>query len=94
MKNAIRNLLFISCLLFSISYDSCTLGVDYDKRNKLYPEPYFTGCTFGTSYGQRWERLGFATFSLGAVLSFAAFVVWRRKIQSENSMLSIIVKEK
>jgi hypothetical protein len=91
MKNTIRNLLFLSCLLFSIAYDSCTLGVDYDRQNKLYPEMGFSNCTFGKHYGRRWERLGFSAFSLGAIFSFTAFVALRRKKQSEDLRRSILV---
>ena len=95
MKNTIRNLLFLSCLLLAISYDSCTLGVDYDRRNKLYPEQDFSGCTFGRYYyGARWQRLGLAAFSFGAVFSFTAFIALRRKKQSEDSRRSILVAGK
>jgi hypothetical protein len=93
MKNTIRNLLFLSCLLFSIAYDSCTTGVDYDKKHRLYPETAFSGCVIYTAYGQRWERLGFAAFSLGATFSFTAFVAWRRKKQNEDLRRSILISE-
>ena len=89
MKNTIRNLLFLSCLLFSISYDSYTIGVDYDRRNEIYSYPgiCFSG---GSCYGARWEKLGYATFSLGTSFGFAAFVLWLRKKQREDSTLSIL----
>ncbi len=88
MKNTIRNLLFLSCLLFSISYDIYTMGVEYDRRNEIYSIPgvCFSG---GSCYGARWKKLGSATFSLGVVFGFAAFIVFLRKNQSEDSILSI-----
>jgi hypothetical protein len=93
MKNTIRNLLFLSVLFFSVSYDSCTLGVDYDRKYKLYPEPDFSGCMFGISYGRRWGRLGLVTFSSGAILIFAAGIAWRRKKESKDLRRSILIKE-
>ncbi len=67
MEKTIQNLLLTSCFLFVVSYDSFTLGVDYDKRYKLYPEYESSSCVINFhshsySYGRRWERLGFVTF--------------------------------
>lgn len=95
MKNAIRNLIFLSFLLFSISYDSCTAGVVYDEKFKLYPAYDEYSCTLATYYGQRWQRLGFVTFSIGTSLTLAAFIVWRRQKQKVDlqQSLSILVKE-
>ena len=93
MKNTIRNLLFLSVLFFAVSYDSCTLGVDYDEKYKLYPEYDGYSCMFAKSYGQRWERLGFVTFTAGSILLISAFVGWRRKKESEDLRRSILIKE-
>ena len=94
MKEAIRNLLFLSCFLFSVAYDSWTLGINYDKQYKLYPESNSSGCmfSFSISYGQRWERLGTVAFSLGALISFTTFLVWwdKKQKQSEESTLLVL----
>jgi hypothetical protein len=93
MKNTIRNLLFLSVLFFSISYDACTLGVDYDQKYKIYPEYDGYSCTFSKVYGQRWRRLGFATFAFGTALVISAVVSWRGKKASEDLRRSILIKE-
>jgi hypothetical protein len=84
MKQTIRNLFLVSCFLFTVSYDCCTLGVDYDKRYKISPEiDSSNSCIIsfpGTySYGRRWERVGFVTFSAGTILSIVGVICWRRK---------------
>jgi len=92
MKKAIQNLLLTSCFLFAVSYDSCTSGIDYDRQNKLYPETDYS-CVIMTVYGKRWERLGLTTFSLGTVLTFSAFIAWRRKKQSKEKSILDLVRE-
>lgn len=95
MKQTIRNLLLASCFLFAVSYDSCTLGVSYDKRYKLSPETDDYTCTLSTVYGKRWERLGFINFWAGTVLTISAFIAWHRKKQSEDkSILGLIEEDK
>ncbi len=98
MKKTIRNLLLASCFLFTVSYDSCTLGVDYDKRYKLSPESDFSySCVISFpmsyKYGKRWERLGFVTFSAGTVLLISGIVGWRRKRESENKSILRLIQE-
>jgi hypothetical protein len=93
MKKTIQNLLLTGCFLFVVSYDSCNLGVAYDRQNRLYPETDFS-CMITTVYGKRWERLGLATFSFGTILTFSAFIAWRGKKQSEEkSILDLVRKE-
>ena len=92
MKQTIQNLLLASCLFFAVSFDSCSSGVDYDKKYKLSPETDNT-CTMNTVYGQRWERFGSATFLIGTILSFSAFIVWRRKQQTEIKSILDLVEE-
>lgn len=89
MKNAVRNLLLVSCILFAASYDSCTTGVDYDNRYKLYGEYDAYSCTFSKVYGERWRRLGFVTFSLAATLTTAALLLRHRIKQNEDLRRSI-----
>lgn len=98
MKKTIRNLLLASCFLFTLSYDSCTLGVSYDKQHKLSPEiDNDYSCAFGFpasyTYGKRWERLGFLSFSAGMVLLVSGIVAWRRKRQSEHKSILELIKE-
>ena len=93
MKNTIRNLLFLSVLFFAVSYDSCTLGVDYDEKYKLYPEYDEYSCMFTKSYGQRWRRLGFATFTFGIALMVSVVISCRREKESEDLRRSILIKE-
>jgi hypothetical protein len=93
MKRTIRNLLLVSCFFFAVSYDSCSSGVNYDKKYKLHPETASYSCTMETVYGKRWERLGFATFSIGTILSFSAFIVWRRKQRSEPKSILNLMEE-
>ncbi len=91
MKDIVRNLLFLSVLFFSISYDSYTLGVEYDKKYKLYPEPYTIGCIIYLEYyGKRWERLGFSTLTLGVGSTLAILITWRRKKPVLDKKLSIL----
>ena len=89
MKNAVRNLLLLSCLLFAISYDSYTIGVDYDWRNKIpnHPKICFSG---GSCYGERWEKLGSVSFYSASIFSLAAFVLWLTKKQSKDSATTIL----
>lgn len=96
MKSAIRNLIFLSILLFSVSYDSCTSGVAYDNKYELYPEfdDYF--CVLGAKvYGQRWQRFGTLTFLIGTASIFIAFIMWQRKEEKDyfQQNLSILIKE-
>lgn len=97
MKNAIRNLLLTAAVLFSASFDSCTAGVEYDRRHEIYGEPNGFTCTFGGKidkvYGRRWERLGLFTFTLGSTLCFTAFAIRRRRRHSEELRCSIIPAE-
>jgi len=98
MKKTIRNLLLASCFLFTVSYDSCTLGVDYDKRHKLSPESdsdYSCVISFprSYSYGRRWERLGFVTFSAGTILLITGIVGWHRKREIETKSILQLVQE-
>lgn len=84
MKQTIRNLLLAGCFLFSLSYDSATLGVNYDKKYKLSPEIDDYSCTMTTVYGRRWERFGLVTFGTGTAFLLAAFITYRRKQDSKN----------
>jgi len=98
MKKTIRNLFLASCFLFTVSYDSCTLGVNYDQRHKLSPESdsvYSCMVIFpkSYSYGRRWERLGFAAFSAGTILLMTGIVGWRRKRERENKSILQLVQE-
>ena len=93
MKNTIRNLLFLSVLFFSISYDACTSGVDYDQKYKIYPEYDGYSCTFSKVYGHRWQRLGFAAFAFGTTLIISVVISWRRKKESEDLRRSILIKD-
>ena len=102
MKKTIRNLFLMSCFLFAVSYDSYTSGVDYDKRHKLSPERNCSSCVINLyshsyfhsySYGRRWERLGFVSFSAGTVLIFSTFIAWRRKKQKEEKSILDLVRE-
>ena len=99
MKKTIRNLFLASCFLFTVSYDSYTLGVDYDKRHKLSPElnvDYYS-CVINFpmeyKYGKRWERLGFVSFAAGTILSVAGVISWHRKRQSENKSILQLIRE-
>ncbi len=94
MKNAVRNLLLASCILFAASYDSCVTGVDYDNRYKLYPEYDSYNCCFGKVYGERWKRLGFVTFAFGTVLTTTALFLRHRQKQSEDLRRSILATTK
>ena len=93
MKQIARNLLLASCLFFAISYDCCISGVNYDKRHKLYPEIESYTCTMNTVYGLRWERFGTATFLIGTILLFSAFIIRRRKQESKVGSILSLVKE-
>ena len=93
MKKTIRNLILAGCFLFTISYDSCTLGVSYDTKYKLYPEVSEFSCIMSKNYGQRWERLGFITFGLGTSLVIAAFIAYRRTQESKNINILDLVDE-
>ena len=98
MKKTIRNLMLASCFLFTVSYDSCTLGVDYDKRYKLSPESdYSYSCVISLpmsyKFGKRWERLGLITFSAGTILLISGIVSWRRKREGENKSILQLVQE-
>lgn len=98
MKKTIRNLMLASCFLFTVSYDSCTLGVDYDKRYRLSPEIDCDNCcdfSFPMSYkyGGRWERFGLMTFSAGTILLISGIVVRRRKRESENKSILQLIRE-
>ena len=91
MKSGIRNLLLASCFLFAVSYDSCTMGVDYDRRYKLNPEFDAYSCTFSKIYGQRWRKLGLVILYLGTALLIAAVIARHREDeQSGNKNLSIL----
>jgi hypothetical protein len=91
MKSGIRNLLLASCFLFAVSYDCYTPGADYDRRDGLYPESGGYSRMFRKAYGERWRKLGSATFFLGATLTVAACFVWRREEQNGNKSLSILI---
>lgn len=93
MKKTIRNLLLLSCLFFCLAFDSCTFGVDYDKRNKINPEYDGFSCTFGKVYGKRWERLGQICFGLGASLTISALLMWHRREQSENKSILFYIQQ-
>ncbi len=102
MKKTIQYLLLTSCFLFAVSYDSYTLGVDYDKRYKLSPEYESSSClinlnyysySHSSSYGKRWERLGFISFSAGTILIISTFIAWRRKKQREEKSILDLVQE-
>jgi len=81
------------CFFFTVSFDSCNLGISYDKKHKLYKEIDFSGCTMSEVYGKRWERLGFVTFSAGTVLLVAGVIGWRRKRERENKSILQLVQE-
>ncbi len=91
MKKNIRNLFLASCFLFAISYDSCTLGIGYDKKYKLYPEVDDYSCTMTKTYGHRWERLGFVTFGLGTSFIFAVVIAYRRKQENTDGIILNLV---
>lgn len=93
MKRTIRNLFLASCFLFAVSYDSCTLGVNYDKKYKLSPEVDNYSCTMTKIYGQRWERLGFVTFGIGTSFVISIFIAYRRKIESEDRNTLSLIRE-
>lgn len=96
MKNTFRNLIFLSVLLFSASYDSCISGVAYDNKYKLAPEFDDYSCVLGAKvYGQRWQKLGTLTLFIGTVSTFTAFIVRRRKQEKDclRQNLSILLKE-
>lgn len=98
MKTAIRNLIFLSVFLFSISYDSLITGVNYDRKHKLYPKRDYCDncCVISLSpsyvYGKRWERIGVTAFFAGTVLSLTAFLIWRGKRENKTN-LSILIRE-
>lgn len=74
MKKPIRNLLLVSIFLFILSLGSCTIGVEYDRRNNLYPENEKLAYDLGiTVYGKRWERIGDTLFLLGSIMSITDF---------------------
>lgn len=93
MKNAIRNLVLVGLFFFAISFDSCTLGVDYDRKYKLYPEIDGYSCIFMNVYGKRWERLGFVTFFFGTSIMISAFIALHRKLQNADKGLSIYSRD-
>ena len=93
MNKTIRNLFLASCFLFAVSYDSCTIGVGYDKKYDLYPEVDEFSCTMSKVYGQRWERMGFITFGLGISFVIAAFKTYRRDKEDKNLSILDLVNE-
>jgi hypothetical protein len=90
MNDSIRNLLFAGMLFFTAAYDSFTLGVSYDEKNKLYPEIDFSGCFVSQVYGKRWMRFGSGALGIGTILSVTAFLVWYRKKQSKETKSILI----
>ncbi|HLM60270.1 MAG TPA: hypothetical protein VK308_05685 [Pyrinomonadaceae bacterium] len=93
MKKTIRNLFLVSCFFFAVSYDSCTLGIGYDKKYKLSPEVDNYSCIMATVYGKRWERFGFVTFGIGTSFLLSAFITYRRKRESKNINTLNLVEE-
>jgi|SRR4051812_13836725 hypothetical protein len=96
MKDTIRNIVFLSIIFFSISYDCFTSGVAYDKKYKLSPEIPESSCVFyfkGTyEYGNRWKRIGFTFFAFGISSLLAIFLVYKRRsepiLEKRLSLLS------
>ncbi len=93
MKKTIRNLLLTACFLFTVSYDSCTLGVSYDKKYKLSPEIDNYSCTMSKIYGQRWERLGLMTFMMGTTLVTSVVITYRRKQENKDGSILNLIEE-
>jgi hypothetical protein len=94
MKKAIRNLLLISAFFFALSIGSCTFGVEYDERNKLYVETYWFAYDAGIAvYGRRWERLGEALFLFSMIFLITSGVVWYRRKQSQDLGNSILMRK-
>lgn len=95
MQDAVRNLIFTTILLFSISYDSFVTGVNYDKKYKLHPEisNFCDNCCWFSApvyeYGKRWMRLGQTSFALGILVSFSTFTA-AIKQEKPQKIISIL----
>lgn len=98
MKSAVRNLIFLSIFLFSVSYDSLITGVNYDKKHKLNPEIRDYGiysCWTSTpiyEYGNRWNRLGTVSFAMGIIVLLTTFLA-AVKEEKRLKLPSILIKE-
>lgn len=98
MKDAVRNLIFLTILLFSVSYDSLVTGVSYDKKHKLHPEFYdYSGysCWYSKpnyEYGNRWVRLGQTSFAIGLIVVFTTLTVAVKEYRPLKT-ISILEKE-
>ena len=96
MRKTIRNLLLVSLFFFALASGSCSVGVSYDERNKLYPETNWVGSdlAIGVVFGKRWERVGNALFIFGALIGIVASVVWYRSEESvDKSILQLVQEE-
>ena len=81
MKRISYYLIFSSLLLITLSYGCLDFGVEYDTKNKLYPNEADTGCVVYLDsndapkyYGKRWNYLGGIADCLGISCLFAAYL--------------------
>ncbi|MBA3601873.1 MAG: hypothetical protein H0W45_11705 [Acidobacteria bacterium] len=95
MRKAVRNLLLVSLFFFVLAFGGCWVGVSYDERNKLYPEPNWIGydVSIGKVYGKRWERIGNTLLSVGLVIGSIAIVIYYREKQIEDKSIIDLVRE-
>lgn len=96
MRKTIRNLLLAGLFFFVLAFGSCSVGVSYDERNKLYPETNWVSydLAVGVIYGKRRERIGNVLFVFGALIDAVAIVIWYRREQGEDDSMSSLLEEK
>ena len=94
MKKTIRNLMLAGCFFFTVSFDSCNLGISYDKKHKLYKEIDFSGCTMSEVYGKRWERISKSIVSVAVIVDIVVLMILYRQNQRKNESIFSLIENK
>lgn len=84
MNPILRNILLIAVFSFTLSFDCCFFGTQYDEIYKLYPEVDSYSCTLSIYYGARWQRLGTILFYLFLGSTVAVFIHLCRNEQAKH----------
>ena len=94
MKKTLIKFFLINLIYFALLFIVVTVGFEYDKANKLYPETVWFGHTgIGGVHGQRWVRLFNFLAPLGLLANLVVGFIWYRNRQRQSQVNLSITNE-
>jgi len=76
----LANIVFIAVVIANYG-----IGYEYDKAHRLFPETKWMSYDWSMQvYGQRWDRVAKALFTIGGLANVVILLTWYRKRQNKQ----------